>query len=121
MRFDRERVKANVQKADTEDLLDRATVYREQMEPEALFVIEDELRARGVTPAAIDEHARKREEAGLWAPDGRAVRCSFCDRPAVARRWGWHRLWGLLPLFPRLYRACATHQVGPAAGRPTGR
>ena len=33
-------------------------------------------------------------------PDGTAVRCSFCHRPAVAEGWGWHRLWGVLPLFP---------------------
>src|ERR671938_2122749 len=98
MLFDRERVKANVQKADTEDLLDRVTVYRPEMEPEAVFVIEDELRARGVTPAEIDEHARRREEAGLWAPDGFVAKCSFCYRPAVGRRWGWHRLSGRLPL-----------------------
>ena len=25
-----------------------------------------------------------------------------CHRPAVVRRWDWHRLWGLLPVFPRV-------------------
>ena len=47
-----DRVRANVQAASTEDLLDRATVYREGMEPEALDLIEAELRRRGVTAAA---------------------------------------------------------------------
>ena len=34
--LDLERVQANVRKADMEDLLDRATVYRNGMEPDAL-------------------------------------------------------------------------------------
>ena len=39
MELDLERVRANAQQASTEDLLDRATVFRDGMEPEALEII----------------------------------------------------------------------------------
>lgn len=107
-RFDPERVRSNVRKAETADLLDRATVYRDEMESEALAIIEDELRTRGVTAVEIEAHARRREGHVL------AARCSFCRRPAVATGWGWHRLWGFLPVFPRRYRYCESHR--PARG-----
>src|SRR5689334_7294684 len=101
LKYDAERVRQNARQAETEDLLDRVTVYRAGMEPDALYVIEEELRRRGVTAADIDAHARRREESGLGEAGGLPARCSFCARPAVGRRWGWHRLWGLLPVFPR--------------------
>jgi hypothetical protein len=116
MKYDREKVRENVRKAETEDLLDRVTVYRADMEPDALYVIEEELRRREVTAADIEAHARRREEAGLCENCGMPARCSFCDRPAVARGWGWHRFWGRrLPLFPRLFWYCAVHRPGTAA------
>lgn len=123
MKYDREKVRENARKAETEDLLDRVTVYRAGMEPDALYVIEEELRGRGVTAADIDAHARRREEAGLCDDRGIPARCSFCDRPAVARGWGWHRyqgrwlpqsLRGRLPLFPRPFWYCAIHRPGAA-------
>ena len=46
MTIEHERIRDNVHKADTEDLLDRATVYRAGMEPEALEIIEEELHAK---------------------------------------------------------------------------
>src|SRR5262245_46368269 len=96
--------------AQTEDLLDRVTVFRDQMEPAALEVIEAELDRRGVTPEDIDRHTIDREAAGIVTRDGTAMRCSFCDRPAVDRRWGWHRLWGLVPVFPRRIARCEVHR-----------
>jgi hypothetical protein len=106
--LDLERLRANVAAADTDDLLDRVTVYRGDMEAEAVAVIEEELRRRGVTAAQQIDHAARylnviRDESGL------ALRCERCRRPAVWRGWGWHRLWGLLPLFPRRLTLCAEH------------
>jgi hypothetical protein len=109
LEFDADRVRANVRAATTEDLLDRATVYRERMEPEALDIIEAELRRRGLTPEQIEAHARSNGPATAGLPH----RCSFCDRPAVERRWGWERVhWrGFLPLpaLPHRYYYCAEH------------
>jgi hypothetical protein len=110
LEFDPERVLANVRQADTEDLLDRATVYRAGMEPRALEMIEAELLSRGVTDEQIRAHAERRLARSISLPDGTAAPCSFCDRPAVTQGWGWHRLWGLLPVFPMLYNYCERHQ-----------
>jgi hypothetical protein len=124
LEFDRERVRANVREATTADLLDRATVYAEGMEPEALDVIEAELRSRGVMREELEAHAERSRLPRQEREDGPAARCSFCDRPAVERGWGWHRLWGVVPLFPRPFRYCTDHAArrrsttSPAAGRP---
>jgi hypothetical protein len=118
MLFDIDRVKRNVQDATTEDLLDRATVYRAGMEPQALDVIEGELRERGITGEQIKEHERQRREDTFLLPDGTVLQCSFCYRPAVAEGWGWHRMWGLLPVFPRFYRYCPVHRPEPDPSPP---
>ena len=90
------------------------------MEPEALRIIEEELHNRGVTSEQIEQHAAARERNLIVAPDGTAQQCSFCHRPAVKARWGWQKLWGVLPVFPRLFYACEEHRPGhkPPSGRP---
>jgi hypothetical protein len=110
MNFDIERVRANVRQASTEDLLDRATVYRAGMEPEAVHLVEAELRQRGIRPQEIDEHAERQEREGVSCTDGPPSRCSYCPRPAVLTGWGWHRLWRVLPIFPRLISYCEEHR-----------
>lgn len=110
MYMDLERVRANVRQAATEDLLDRATVYREGMEVEALDIIEQELRSRGISRDAIAEYERKRREETWFDAQGVALMCHRCRRPAVVETWGWHRLWGRLPLFPRRFAWCAEHK-----------
>src|SRR5690349_17986451 len=102
--MDPARVRETARAATTEYLLDRVTVGRGEVEPDAVAIFEAELTARGVTRAEIEAHAADRERGGLVRhPDGTVVRCSFCSRPAVERRWKWHRLWGwFLPLFPRV-------------------
>src|SRR5438093_11811693 len=92
MSIDHERVRENIRQAETEDLLDRLTVYRAGMEQEALGLIEAELLSRGVTPAQIRNHEERRTMDVLWEEPGLAFRCSLCPRPAVARGWYWHRL-----------------------------
>jgi len=133
MTIDVNAVRANVRKATTEDLLDRVTVFQQGMEREALEIIKEELRKRGVTPADQDAHLDRRNAEALPAlPDGTVPRCSFCNRPAVRTGWGWHRLWGkvpdenlarrafrtswglhrllgVLPVFPRRFNYCSEH------------
>jgi hypothetical protein len=67
------------------------------------------LRRRQVTAEEIEIHARERQLETETLADGTAACCSFCHRPALAEGWGWHRLWGRLPLFPRYYRYCREH------------
>jgi hypothetical protein len=136
--FERERVRANVREATTEDLLDRATLYREGMEPEALEIIEAELCRRGVSADQVAAHAARPGAEVVRLPDGTPARCSLCDRPAVARAWGWHRLQGtgpaasvmslfslllrLLPLYrPRRLYYCAAHRPANRGAGPTPR
>jgi hypothetical protein len=109
MELDLERVRKNVERATTEDLLDRATVYRAGMEPDALRLIIEELGARGVSAEAVAEHEAARMRTAIMLPDGTARPCSFCDRPAAVRIWGWHRMWGKLPVFPRVFSYCEVH------------
>src|SRR5205814_1108469 len=103
------RVAEYIRGADTEDLLDRVTIYRAGMEPAALDLMELELDCRGVTREEIAEHDCQRRETAIILPDGTALRCNFCDRPAAVRRWGWHRLFGRVPLFPRAFAYCEEH------------
>jgi hypothetical protein len=110
MRFNRERVQKNVKAATTEDLLDRATVYREGMEPEALDIIEAELRSRGVDDSQMETHGERRQGEVRVGAGGFATRCSFCSGPAVAQGWGWHRLFGKVPVFPRFLSYCDKHR-----------
>jgi hypothetical protein len=110
MQVNRERILANVRAATTEDLLDRATVFRDGMETEALDAIEGELHQRGVSREILAEHERKRREAVLFDAQGIALTCHRCRRPAVVQTRGWHRLWGLLPLFRRRFAWCQEHK-----------
>src|ERR1700694_472278 len=103
MHFDPNRVRVNVRQAATEDLLDRATVYRGGMEPAALEIIEAELRDRGIGEDQLEAHAARRAREAILLPDGTAIPCTFCHRPAVAQGWGWHRMWDKLPVFPRFF------------------
>jgi hypothetical protein len=116
MKLNLQRVSENVARAPTEDLLDRITVYREGMEPEALELIAAELRHRGVTPAEIDAHEANRRRTMLTGPDGLPVKCALCWRPAVVEVREWHRLWKLLPFFPRRMGYCEVHR--PAGIEP---
>lgn len=112
MKFDPERVRANARKADTDDLLDRVTVYRAEMEPEALEIIEEELHARKLTDVRIEQHGQRRAGEVLRAEDGQPLRCHFCHRPAVARGRRWFRVFfRLLPLLPRTANLCEVHQT----------
>ena len=114
LEFDANRVRVNVRQATTEDLLDRLTVYQTGMEPEALDIIEAELHERGVSADEIAAHGEQRRRETRVLPDGTAARCSFCHRPAVAEGWGWHRLWGVCPIFPRHFRYCPEHRPDKA-------
>lgn len=109
MKLNLERVRHNVAQATTEDLLDRATVYRADMEPEALEVIEEELLRRGVQAAKWAEHADRQRQAIVRGEDG-PVRCCRCSRPAVRQGWTWYRFLGVLPLFRRQVGWCAEHK-----------
>lgn len=117
MQFNLDRVRANVKRAATDDLLDRATVYRAGLEPDALPVILDELRARGVTAEDVVRHEEERREV-IVHPSGVARPCARCPKPAIVREWGWHRMFGKLPLFPRRVYLCADHSCRAAPDDP---
>jgi hypothetical protein len=117
MKFDLRRVAEFIRRADTEELLDRVTVYREGMEPAALDLMEGELDRRGVTREQIAEHDAARRETAIMLSDGTALRCSFCSRPAVVRGRSWHKLFGRVPLFPRVFAYCEVHQGRKPRGK----
>ena len=97
---------------DTEEvLMDRVTVYRAGMEPEAVGIFERELARRGVTQLQIDAHDAARRQSAIMLEDGTARRCSFCERPAILERWGCYRCFRVVPVFPRRLALCDVHQV----------
>jgi hypothetical protein len=110
MLLDIERMKANVRQAETEDLLDRVTVFRPGMEDAALAYIEEELRRRDLTPADIEEHEKERRRHLILLRDGFPAQCGECFRPAVECVVDWHWVFGLVPLFRRKYYFCEKHQ-----------
>lgn len=99
----------NIRKATTDDLLDRVTAYRQGMEPNTLALIEDELSQRGVTHEDIAAHAQRMEKDVIFLEDGVAAKCSRCHAPAVARGWGWLRLFRRIPFWPRREFYCKEH------------
>lgn len=116
-----DRVRENVLKATSEDLINRVTVYRGGMDPDAVLVIEAELATRGVTPAAIREQNNAPDL--LRDQNGVALTCFLCDRPAVVEVDDHVSLWGGLlgymlgsieiPQFSRRY--CREHRPPPTA------
>lgn len=110
MRLNLDRVRANVREATTADLMNRATIYRDEMEPAALAIIDEELQRRGITAAQLADHEAEQRQRVLTGPDGQPRRCWKCPRPAVAERRGWYRLFGLIPLFPRRVPHCEEHR-----------
>jgi hypothetical protein len=108
--LDLNKVRANVAKATTPDLLERATVYRDGMEPAALDIIETELRNRGVSYREQSEFGTAQDKAVLRHRDGSPLRCHLCSHAAVTQEWNWHRLFGIVPLFPRRLGLCERHR-----------
>ena len=128
MDYNLKRVAEYIRRAETEELLDRVTVYREGMEPAALDLMECELDRRGVSREEIATHDAKQRAEAIILPDGTVIRCSFCDRPAVQQARGWHwlrlrlpfaalligrgsaPLGFSIPLFPRVFAYCSFHR-----------
>jgi hypothetical protein len=110
MQTNPKRIQANVEGATTEDLLDRVTVYRTEMESEALEIIDRELRRRGVSAETVAEHASRRQ-AEVVRKDYGVLECCRCHRPAVEEGWDWYYLlFGLVPVFPRRVGWCVEHR-----------
>ena len=110
MDFDLEKVRENVQGATTRDLLNRVTVYRSGMEPDAVVLIEKELESRGVASDYVDKYAQEMRDRVILHDDGTAAKCTKCYEPAIAQGMGWHYLFGKVPIFPRWYYYCEEHQ-----------
>ena len=113
MDLDLKKVAAYMRKAGVEELLDRVTVYRVEMEPAALDLFEGELSRRGVSEVKIAEHGADFRSDAIENADGTIRRCSYCGRPAVVQGRGWHRLWRRIPLFPRIFAYCRDHAPAP--------
>lgn len=107
--YQEQKVIVNIRQADSDDLLDRITAFRNGMEPEAIDLIERELQRRGVTPAQIAERSEQCQRDCVFHADGTAKKCARCRKPAVREQWSWHKLFGLLPLFPRPMCFCKEH------------
>jgi hypothetical protein len=113
MRLDLKTIAERMRKADTEELLDRVTVFRDEMEPAAVDLIEGELARRGLTEVDALEHDLRRRERIIMRNDGSVVRCSFCERPAVHQKRGWLKILRVIPIVPRVFARCEVHEQHP--------
>jgi len=102
----RDRLLINVSTADTLDLLDRVTVFRDAMEAEAVEVIVAELARRGLGPDEIHAHGRLFQHRVLRDDRGLPANCTFCSRAATQTNVDWHRWLGWVPLFRRRFYYC---------------
>ncbi len=109
MNENRDAVRDWVQRADTGELLDRATVLRGELEPSALEWIDTELVRRGVSASEIESHGATLAAACERRPDGSVRRCWRCGAPATARARRWWRVFGLLPVLPVARPVCGDH------------
>jgi hypothetical protein len=116
--FNPDRVRANAAATTDDDLLDRVTVQREGMEPEALDIFEEELQRRGIGADRVAAHAERREAEVIRYGDGTVAACSRCPRPAVGETRGWQRLFGVMPFFPRTVRFCEAHRPPGVTSSP---
>lgn len=91
------------------ELLDRVTVLRDQIDPEALELLHAELASRGIGPDEIGAHQREMKLKVIQHPDGMPAVCHQCGRAATFSRPEWHKLLGLVPLFPRQRYWCEEH------------
>jgi hypothetical protein len=107
--FNPEKYRIDVRQAETDDLLDRLTAYRRGMDAQAIPIIEEELSRRGVMQGKLHVHAKECRKQCLFDANGVAFTCSKCRRPAVTEIRTWHKLFGLVPVFPKRIRLCKIH------------
>ena len=111
MEWDLQKLLVNIRKADTDELLDRITAYRPGLERDAIDMVEQELHRRGVAAERIAEHWELCRRDCIFHADGTAKMCSYCRKPAVREGWGWHKIFGKLPVFPRPLCCCQVHSA----------
>lgn len=107
--IDDSRIADTVRRMSDHELLDRFTAYRAGMEVGALHEIESELAVRGISQRQIADYRSWLNDNALWDSDEIAYRCCKCGRPAIAKRLGWRRLFGAIPLIPQRRYYCVAH------------
>lgn len=95
--------------AETTVLLDRVTVLRAEMNPDAVEIFLAELARRGVGPEQIRDHEREWKPKVLQRPDGMPATCVWCGRAATVQRQAWHKLLRLIPVLKRTQYYCGEH------------
>lgn len=108
---------AHAAQMEKEELLDRVTVFRDAMQPEAVEVMEAELARRGVGPDDIHQHLRQMKHRVIHDAHGVPAQCSFCERAAVEQREDFHKLWRLIPVAKRNWYYCERHFAEKAPRR----
>jgi hypothetical protein len=95
--------------AETPVLLDRVTVLREDMDPDAVEIFLAELARRGVGPDRIRDHELAWKTRVLQRPDGLPATCVWCGRAATVQRQAWHKFLRLVPVYRRTLYYCDAH------------
>jgi hypothetical protein len=100
--------------AETPLLLDRVTVLKAGMDPDAIEIFLAELARRGVGPERIRDHELDWKTRVLTRPDGLPATCVWCGRAATVQRQAWHKFFRLIPVYKRTQYYCEDH--APSVG-----
>jgi DNA-binding IclR family transcriptional regulator len=109
MNWNRDAVLAWTKRAADEELLDRATALRDELEPAAVDLLLAELADRGFSATDVANHGAARAAVWVRRPDGSVPRCWRCSAPATDRVRQWWKLFGLLPVVPVRRPVCPRH------------
>ncbi len=110
MTLNLEKVRVYATNASNRELLDRVTVFKSGMEPNALTIIHQELRHRGVTQTQIQDHETLLEPLVIRGPEGMPRICKKCSLPAISCEWGWLKVFGFIPILPWKNLFCEDHK-----------
>jgi hypothetical protein len=109
MNVPEEKILKFARQAETPVLLDRVTVLRAEMEPDAVEIFLAELARRGIGPEDIRDHEREWKHKVLKLPGGLPATCSWCGRAATVQRQAWHKFLRLIPIYKRTQYYCDEH------------
>ena len=94
--------------AETNDLIERVTIQRDDLDPEALTIIMQELLSRNISAETVSEYEKSRDKF-LYDSQGKPRLCNICGRPAISSIKSWLKFLRIVPIMPITEYCCEAH------------